>query len=1704
MEKFMKKVFSIRNFYVFIFCVMLIETLEISGVDVTKFDIGKNIEKKSKVSYENTKLDNGVEENDTLPYESTKLDNSTLKSAVKKSEKKSALSYDRDKLEDVVYLSDIPYKEAQIGWRTIGLDKTVDNAALTMRIDGSVVTLTKGIWAHATSTVIYDISNYKDYAYFTTYYGLNTTNNNVGNGVKFYIYTSVDGENWTLKTDDNPVALKSGNDAVYARINIKDANYIKLYADDNGSNASDHAVWGDAKLVKEGYNKNVMTTVSEYDEIIKSKYQSGVVSDDLKLTLLQREFIKNIGQYRLRLFLGKDSKHVETLEWFLNNEEALRLWTVGGKPNGTYENSLAVLSNLYHTYKDDLSNENTTSSGIKYKDLYLKMMISLSLTHSSSVGLWIGGNQYSNAVERYKIYKEMYLNNQLSSNRMFENYTVEEMRWLMHVNIDDEEIKWLRDYSLRRYPDVTQRFSPYSYVRYTTGYSYYRPQYYSKENYDKWNQKYNLANYNITYQAGKPKLWIVFEEGAVCGGISKTAANLYGVWGIPASVVGQPGHAAYIYYYDVGGKGAWQLSYNVAATGWANTSGYTRMPNDWGNLNSGVVTNGANIKSASYFFLAQEAQNEYDKYEQAKLITLLADVYKNDRTKLEKIYRDTLEVEKINWDAWLGLVNLYITDPTKTDEDLVNLAEEISSNLIYHPLPMYDLTRRIGTKIKSSEYKGRLMIIQNRTLKQAQKATSANTLQYKEVPVVASALLGEINSEIATFSFTGANANKIVLSTQLQSTQVNWEYSLDGGNTWKDVHESSVTLSAAEVASITDKNDVKVHINGLPLNNQNIYTIDITKRSFPTNLITVNDEEDRLLGVTRDMEWTLDPNEGWNSFATTNPLFSGHKRVYVRVIAAGTQIASDPVYYTFNENNSNDEAWYIQSKNLKVVEVNASGAGSWNNILDGNVNTYFRTKAGLMPAYVTVQLDQPRYISGLDYVPDKSAKQFGAIPYGRARNVNIYVSMDNENWELAATKNNIGDNDNLKHIDLTSPKKALYVKFECTAAYDGPSNLLAISVLKLYENVLVSDTPRADINYSIVDTTNKDVEAELVNLIRPITVTNNDGKLTHTFTENGEFTFEFVDEDGNKGTATAKVTWIDKTAPTVDVTFNTTQITNNEVVATLKFSKDDITILSKDIQIAENPDKSKTITFEENTSFDLEFQDKLGNIGKKHITVDWIDTITPTAEFEFNTTNITDKEVVATLKPSEEVTILNNDGKDTYTFTENGSFTFEFVDKAGNVGEATVTVDWIAKLPQYKIRYSTKELTKDDVKIALDLEDGYQIVNNNASNEYLFTENGTFEFQYKDKNGNVGIIPITVDWIDKENPTAEFEFNTKTWTNKDVTVTLKPNEEVKILNNGGKDTYTFTENGSFTFEFVDKVGNKGSAIAKVSWIDKKVPTATIEYSTTSPTDQNVVATLKPSEEVTVLNGNITYTFTENAEYTFEFVDKAGNKGYATAKVSWINKSSKDDLDVKNDSSTKKESQNNVNSKNDFKENTNKYNDKKAVKNEESMTLEATYIDIINGNIKVKIPNSIFNQYKELSLDYKKLTLSDSQQYRYGKDSDIYELSLKTKDNCNVDLSNIIIQKIVKLDSNKKFDKLYVVRSDGSTVELNSEVNENNELVFEDEGLGQYIISYKKENSNMNKATKTKKQDVRYYIIGASLISLFTLIFALVFKLRKRQ
>lgn len=133
-------------------------------------------------------------------------------------------------------------------------------------------------------------------------------------------------------------------------------------------------------------------------------------------------------------------------------------------------------------------------------------------------------------------------------------------------------------------------------------------------------------------------------------------------------------------------------------------------------------------------------------------------------------------------------------------------------------------------------------------------------------------------------------------------------------------------------------------------------------------------------------------------------------------------------------------------------------------------------------------------------------------------------------------------------------------------------------------------------------------------------------------------------------------------------------------------------------------------------------------------------------------------------------------------------------------------------------------------------------------------------------------------------------------TNQDVVAKLNiPNSKIKIKNNGGKDTYTFKENGKFEFKYIDEENNcEGTATATVNWIDKVAPSATIKYSHNEKTNKPVIAVLtKETEPITIINndGKNNYVFQENGTFEFVYKDQAGNIGKTLATVDWIENSS---------------------------------------------------------------------------------------------------------------------------------------------------------------------------------------------------------------------
>jgi hypothetical protein len=380
--------------------------------------------------------------------------------------------------------------------------------------------------------------------------------------------------------------------------------------------------------------------------------------------------------------------------------------------------------------------------------------------------------------------------------------------------------------------------------------------------------------------------------------------------------------------------------------------------------------------------------------------------------------------------------------------------------------------------------------------------------------------------------------------------------------------------------------------------------------------------------------------------------------------------------------------------------------------------------------------------------------------------------------------------------------------------------------------------PTAQVTYAPATLTNTDVIATLTPSEGPIQ--------THTFTANATHVFTFADALGNADSATATVTWIDKTPPTATIAYSDTAPTQGPVTATLTPS--------------DGPEQ--THDFPTNGTHTFHFSDTAGNSSSAVATVTNIDLTPPTAQITYAPSTLTNSNVIATLTPSEGAI-------QTHSFTANATHVFTFADALGNAESATATVTWIDKTPPTAtIAYSDIAPTQGPVTATLTQSDG-------PEKTHEFALNGTHTFHFSDAAGNSSFAVATVSNIDLTPPAAEITYAPSTLTNTDVIATLTPSD-------GPIQTHTFIINATHVFTFADALGNADSATATVTWIDKTPPTATIAYSDTAPTQGPVTATLTPSD-----GSEQTHEFATNSSHTFHFSDAAGNSSTAVATVTNI-------------------------------------------------------------------------------------------------------------------------------------------------------------------------------------------------------------------------
>ena len=129
---------------------------------------------------------------------------------------------------DFVYLSDLNWTFAESSWkdnRALKKDENESGGLISLIVNKEKTYFLKGVFAHAQSTVIYDLTNL-NYDTFETYAGVDSSRDANGNGVKFYVYVSNDQNEWILR--DQSDILKGNSEAKKFKVSIKDCCVLDL------------------------------------------------------------------------------------------------------------------------------------------------------------------------------------------------------------------------------------------------------------------------------------------------------------------------------------------------------------------------------------------------------------------------------------------------------------------------------------------------------------------------------------------------------------------------------------------------------------------------------------------------------------------------------------------------------------------------------------------------------------------------------------------------------------------------------------------------------------------------------------------------------------------------------------------------------------------------------------------------------------------------------------------------------------------------------------------------------------------------------------------------------------------------------------------------------------------------------------------------------------------------------------------------------------------------------------------------------------------------------------------------------------------------------------------------------------------------------------------------------------------------------------
>lgn len=244
-------------------------------------------------------------------------------------------------MNDYTYLTEYDWNSTKNSYTAPKKDISISGKTLRLTDEnGQEVSYEKGIGAHSTSTIVYDLSD-KNYAYFSSYVGVDRQMYGTVGSISFEVW--VDGE----KKFDSGL-MNSRDSKKYVEVDINGAKELKLVVTDGGNgNGSDHGTWGDAKL-HFANNEGMEINTVQLDELIENV-------NSLNKDIYTEESYNNLkvvlDEVNAELANGYTQEEVDNLFIKLNEayeklEEAVDLSQVVEIPNSYLKNAIKSALNL--------------------------------------------------------------------------------------------------------------------------------------------------------------------------------------------------------------------------------------------------------------------------------------------------------------------------------------------------------------------------------------------------------------------------------------------------------------------------------------------------------------------------------------------------------------------------------------------------------------------------------------------------------------------------------------------------------------------------------------------------------------------------------------------------------------------------------------------------------------------------------------------------------------------------------------------------------------------------------------------------------------------------------------------------------------------------------------------------------------------------------------------------------------------------------------------------------------------------------------------------------------------------------------------------------------------------------------------------------------------------------------------------------------